>query len=501
MRMKNVVRHEDSYLLEPVQEPLLGWCIRPGTFRVAQPYDKSGQSKLDTLPEFAPHYAESSVDTQEPQQSQCPVVAPPPHKRQKLSKNAISGTHDPEQVTVQWMRSELFSLIDCHNFQSLVRNMQGDYFYGTCVDAPPSDAFSLDLVKLQPVLRMLRSGFASATESTSGKARRRGGGGSASEDDTIVFDELQLDSKLQQLDLGDVYEALVVNNNPDPTLISFPTDGRPRYLIPPRSAFVVSDLDRIHGLKSIARQRGGFDIIVMDPPWQNASVERMAHYSTMDLYDLFKIPIPDLLGSRKDQDGNGPLRSGGIVAVWITNRAKVKKVVLEKLFPAWGLELVAHWFWLKVTTKGEPVLSLDNMHRRPYEGILIGRQRPSHQDTEIDTSTAAAAPVVSRRLLVSIPAQHSRKPSLNALLEEEFFPVEHSSAPEYISCSDAAALNNCGMAARNPLRRLELFARNLEEGVLSWGNEPIRHQYCGHGPNDDEIVQDGYLVPSLPSSV
>lgn len=78
-------------------------------------------------------------------------------------------------------------------------------------------------------------------------------------------------------------------------------------------------------------------MIVMDPPWQNASVDRMSHYGTMDLYDLFKIPILHLLS--KD----------GVVAVWITNRAKVQKVVVEKLFPAWGLTWVAHWFWLKVT--------------------------------------------------------------------------------------------------------------------------------------------------------
>lgn len=80
----------------------------------------------------------------------------------------------------------------------------------------------------------------------------------------------------------------------------------------------------------------------MDPPWQNASVDRMGHYDTMDMYDLFKIPIPDLLGAKNEQD------RGGIVAVWITNRTKVKKMVIEKLFPTWGLQWVAHWIWLKV---------------------------------------------------------------------------------------------------------------------------------------------------------
>lgn len=85
----------------------------------------------------------------------------------------------------------------------------------------------------------------------------------------------------------------------------------------------------------------------MDPPWQNASVDRMGHYGTFDLYELFKIPIPDLLSPIVNANGSQE-GGGGVVAVWITNRAKIRKVVVEKLFPAWGLELVAHWYWLKV---------------------------------------------------------------------------------------------------------------------------------------------------------
>lgn len=89
-------------------------------------------------------------------------------------------------------------------------------------------------------------------------------------------------------------------------------------------------------------------MIVMDPPWQNASVDRMGHYGTFDLYELFKIPIPDLLSPVTSSNGSEE-GEGGVVAVWITNRAKIRKVVVEKLFPAWGLELVAHWYWLKVS--------------------------------------------------------------------------------------------------------------------------------------------------------
>ncbi|KAG0006266.1 Methyltransferase-like protein 4 [Entomortierella chlamydospora] len=313
------------------------------------------------------------------------------------------------------------------------------------------DTFALDLVKLQPTLRLIKSGFVSASDVNLDMK------------DAIQFDEVQLKSGLQQLDISDIYETLIENNHHYPALITFPTEGEPRYLIPPLSGFVVSDLDRIHGLKSIGnmlilhnapRRNGGFNIIVMDPPWQNASVDRMAHYGTLDLYDLFKIPILDLLGAPKEQDLTDESGSRGIVAVWITNRAKVKKVVVEKLFPAWGLEFVAQWSWLKITTGGEPVLSLENGHRRAYEGVLIGKQK------------------------------------------REFFPKSCVPSPDSTSDLTAPVASGDEYTTIKPLNRLELFARNLEEGVLSWGNEPIRYQYCGRGSEDTGITQDGYLVPS-----
>jgi len=93
---------------------------------------------------------------------------------------------------------------------------------------------------------------------------------------------------------------------------------------------------------------------------------------------------------------------------------------------------------------------------------------------------------------VSVPAQHSRKPSISALLEEEFFSQN--------SADPGATTNDNSIQGKMSLNKLELFARNLEEGVFSWGNEPIRHQYCGRGLGRDQITQDGYLIPCPPSS-
>lgn len=120
--------------------------------------------------------------------------------------------------------------------------MQGDYFYRTLVDAPACNTCALDLIKLQPTLQMLRSGFVSTSDKNI-----------STDQEDLTFNQIELEKGSQQLDLDDIYKALVMNNRPGPVLITFPTEGQPRYLMPPRSGFVVSDLDRIHGLKSVGK--------------------------------------------------------------------------------------------------------------------------------------------------------------------------------------------------------------------------------------------------------
>ncbi|KAF9283219.1 Methyltransferase-like protein 4 [Mortierella alpina] len=490
----NIVLHlGNTYILEPVQGPFPQWHIRPGTFRVAQPYDQS-PAVLEIPAVFNPLEVEATSDALTQQSS--PITNPPTithrSKRKRLNKPSPADSADEDQDIVQWIQSELESLPCVESYQSWVRSMQHDYFYGSYVYAPASEAFAVDLVGLQPMLQMLGAGFTSTSRN-------------GSEDkEAVVFEKTNLEAGLQHcsLDLPDIYEKLIVNEHADPCIISLAAEGSPQYLIPPNSGFVASDLDRIDGLKDIARSKGGFDITVMDPPWQNASVDRMSHYGTMDLYDLFKIPVPDLLRTKcREGTEEEQQKQGGIVAVWVTNRAKVKKVVVEKLFPSWGLELVAHWYWLKVTTKGDPVLSLENRHRRAYEGILIGRRTTPQKKASPQVSSDVPRSRIERRLIVSVPNQHSRKPSIFKILEDEFFPKSSTAASSKGSASSAVSnpdqVPDQGREASVTLNRVELFARNLEQGVISWGNEPIRYQYCGRGSESTGFVQDGYFVPSF----
>ncbi|MEQ2169821.1 Methyltransferase-like protein 4, partial [Goodea atripinnis] len=82
------------------------------------------------------------------------------------------------------------------------------------------------------------------------------------------------------------------------------------------------------------------------------------------------------------------------------------------LYPHWGVEVVAEWFWVKVTTWGEFVFPLDSPHKKPYEVLVLGRYRPTNARTS--PLQMLSVPVEDKRLIVSVPsALHSQKPLLS----------------------------------------------------------------------------------------
>ncbi|KAM9712689.1 N(6)-adenine-specific methyltransferase METTL4 isoform 1-T1 [Menidia menidia] len=218
------------------------------------------------------------------------------------------------------------------------------------------------------------------------------------------------------------------------------------YVIPPRTAFLLSDFTRTQPLVQYGRR---YDLIVMDPPWENKSVKRSRRYSSLPSSQLKRLPIP-LLAS-----------PGCLVVTWVTNRPSHQRFVREELYPHWGVQVVAEWFWVKVTTSGQLVFPLDSPHKKPYETLVLGRYRPP-ADTPESSSDVAEPPVEDGRLIVSVPSVlHSHKPSLSEVLRP------------YV---------------RAEARRLELFARNLQPGWTSWGNEVLKFQHTGYftlTPSDD----------------
>ncbi|XP_075903502.1 N(6)-adenine-specific methyltransferase METTL4 isoform X2 [Nelusetta ayraudi] len=205
------------------------------------------------------------------------------------------------------------------------------------------------------------------------------------------------------------------------------------YVIPQNSAFLLSDFVRIQPLVQYGRN---FDLIVIDPPWENKSVKRSRRYSSLPSTQLKRLPIP-LLSS-----------PNCLVVTWVTNRQSHLQFVCDELYPHWGVEVVAQWFWVKVTTSGEYVFPLDSPHKKPYEVLVLGRC------ADKSTSPLETSQVEDQRVIVSVPsALHSQKPSLSDVLRP------------YIGAE---------------AKCLELFARNLQPGWTSWGNEVLKFQHTSY---------------------
>ncbi|KAH9908758.1 MT-A70-domain-containing protein [Xylariomycetidae sp. FL2044] len=259
----------------------------------------------------------------------------------------------------------------------------------------------------------------------------------------------------------------------------------PNIVIPPNSHHLQGTIaSQRHNFLSTAPR---FDLIILDPPWPSRSARRKrtgdSRYAVVrdvgaarDL--LLEIPVA------------ARLRDDGLVAVWITNKASVEDVLLTNaadgdhghgdggggVFARWGLEPVAEWVWLKVTSAGEPVVGLSEESsttttstttttittaaawRRPWERLLIARRKGSR------------VPVPPSRVLLGVPDAHSRKPNLRAVF------------------ADVLPAGYLG---------LEVFARNLTAGWWSWGDQVLLFQRdwvdggSGSGGGESDSENDG----------
>lgn len=72
------------------------------------------------------------------------------------------------------------------------------------------------------------------------------------------------------------------------------------FILPPRCRVLMSDLSALKRHTPILRSPGGggggggFQLIVLDPPWENASVRRGGQYSTVPSRQLLGLPLSEL---------------------------------------------------------------------------------------------------------------------------------------------------------------------------------------------------------------
>ncbi|ELR57869.1 Methyltransferase-like protein 4 [Bos mutus] len=212
-----------------------------------------------------------------------------------------------------------------------------------------------------------------------------------------------------------------------------------KYLLPPKSSFLLSDISCMHPLLNCKKT---YDVIVIDPPWQNKSVKRSNRYSYLSPLQIKQIPVPKLAAP------------SCLVVTWVTNRQKHLRFVKEELYPSWSVEVVAEWYWVKITSSGEFVFPLDSPHKKPYEGLILGRVREKAALLLSRNADVKELPIPDHKLIVSVPCTlHSHKPPLAEVLKDYIKPE-----------------GEC----------LELFARNLQPGWTSWGNEVLKFQHMDY---------------------
>ncbi|CAK7268892.1 hypothetical protein SEPCBS119000_003292 [Sporothrix epigloea] len=262
-------------------------------------------------------------------------------------------------------------------------------------------------------------------------------------------------------------------------------------LIPPGAQFLNGTIADLRD--EFVANAPQFDLIVLDPPWPNRSARRRrqgrtrrnsaletgngADHGYATAQDMGA--LSDML---KQIPAGSKLAEGGLVAVWVTNKASCEALLTDTkhgVFRDWGVELVATWTWLKVTAHGEPVVAVDSGWRRPWERLLLARRLGS------GTATCASRKVKalpSHRVIVGVPDVHSRKPHLGQLLAPFLEPA----------CSNSLVADTC--------RGLEVFARNLTAGWWSWGNEVLLFQHPSWwlvDTDESEVVSEGNAqVPS-----
>ncbi|KAH8836656.1 hypothetical protein MCOR27_008644 [Pyricularia oryzae] len=208
-----------------------------------------------------------------------------------------------------------------------------------------------------------------------------------------------------------------------------------RYYFPPESHHVLGTIQETKTL--LLQSAPNFNVIVLDPPWPNRSAKRKkggykVATTTDDIRALLSdVPIPSLLAR------------DGLVAIWVTNKPAFSDMLTsprDGILSEWGLELVGEWSWLKITTSAEPILPIDSAHRKPWEPLLIAQRKGSKR---------VFPPFWRRRVIVSVPDTHSRKPNIRDLVSPMLPPRS---------------------------RGLEIFARNLTAGWWAWGDDVLHFQ-------------------------
>ncbi|KAD5507833.1 hypothetical protein E3N88_15536 [Mikania micrantha] len=198
-----------------------------------------------------------------------------------------------------------------------------------------------------------------------------------------------------------------------------------KYIIPKQSSFYMSDLKQIHGLIPV-KNECGFNLIVIDPPWENGSANQKMKYPTLPNRYFLSLPVKRLAHTE-----------GALVALWVTNKEKLRIFVEEELFPKWGVKYMATHYWLKVKADGSLIGELDLCHHRPYECLVLGYCYGKDKESEYFSKPKS---IPDCQVVISIPGDYSRKPPIGAIEALPAVTVPEGGESNYVTC-----LTECGV--------------------------------------------------------
>ncbi|TVU48055.1 hypothetical protein EJB05_07677 [Eragrostis curvula] len=133
-----------------------------------------------------------------------------------------------------------------------------------------------------------------------------------------------------------------------------------RYILPRGSCFLMADIKHVRNLIP-DNPNQGYNLIVVDPPWENACVRQKEAYPTLPNRYFLYLPVRELAHP-----------DGALLVLWITNREKLRVFIEKELLPSWGVKDARVFYWLKVKPDGSLIGDIDLFHHRPYECLLIG---------------------------------------------------------------------------------------------------------------------------------
>ena len=223
----------------------------------------------------------------------------------------------------------------------------------------------------------------------------------------------------------------------------------------------------MQGLRDLRRlgvlPAASHDLVTADPPWDNASVSRARLYRTQSVDALIptlaSLPVAPLLAPR------------GLVVVWITHAPAALESVVGTLLPRWGCAHVATLRWLKVTAGGQPVVPPSG-GRRPFELAIVGQLGASSHRTAPKCGGAGGGAGAGASASGSVADEPSEVP----LLDFAAVPVTHSVKPPVQGVLEHYGLLQPPSAQGAKARRLELFARRLQQGWTSVGHQALMFQ-------------------------